>query len=72
MPLLNVTGLTYLGSVFNVAFGLIYTERRKGYDWLVAQYKDLQQRLDIKEADTFITDCEDNLKKALDGHFPNV
>jgi hypothetical protein len=72
MPLFNITGLTNINSIFNAGFGLIYTERREGFTWLVEQVEAIRMEIGAALPKVGITDYDSNLKDALNETFPNM
>ena len=72
LPLMQVTGLTNINSVFNVAWGLIDNERFEGFSWLLQQLEDFRKNLKIPDPYVMITDNETALKDAIATWFPQV
>jgi hypothetical protein len=66
MPFFQITSINNVGSIYNIAFGLVDNEREDGFSWLTSQLRELQVRLGgISEPDVVVTDSESALKNAL-------
>ena len=65
MPFFQVTAISNVGSIFNIAFGLVDNEREDGFRWLVEQLYGFQTQLGISDPDVIVTDSDAALKSAL-------
>ncbi len=65
LPLFLITGMTNIGSNFNLAFGLVDNEREDGFSWLISQLHHFQIELSTPVPRVIITDHEKTLKNAL-------
>ena len=72
LPLFQATGQTCLGTVFNVAFGLIDNERKEGFWFLTKSIRQLPRQHSIREPDVVITDFDKQMKAVLSEVFPDV
>lgn len=72
LPLFQATSQTCLGSVFNVAFGLIDNERIDGFRFLAQGILQLATKHGIRLPDVIVTDFDKAMKKALDETFPEA
>nr|CEG04031.1 unnamed protein product [Fusarium acuminatum CS5907] len=72
LPLFQATGQTYLGSIFNAAFGLIDNERQEGFQFLSKSIRQLAEQHSIYQPDVIITDFNDQIKAALNNQFPDI
>jgi hypothetical protein len=71
MPFFQITSINNVGSIYNIAFGLVDNERDDGFIWLTSQLRELQVRLSgIPEPDVVVTDSEQALKNALFSIYP--
>ena len=65
MPFFQVTAISNVGSIFNIAFGLVDNEREDGFRWLVEQLYGFQTQSGISDPDVIVTDSDAALKNAL-------
>jgi hypothetical protein len=56
MYLAQITAVTDQGTVANIGFGLISTQKEAGFEWLCIAFDIIRRKLDIKPPQVFITD----------------
>ena len=72
MPLFNITGVSNIGSIFNIAFGLLDGEDKVEFTWAIGQLEEIRQRYSIQRPLVMVTDADRGLKNALTNLWPNV
>ena len=72
MPLLNVTGITNIGTTFNIGFALVSREDEDAYRFAVSALDTARSLAGIPTPYTIITDFEIALKNALSTVFPEI
>lgn len=74
MPLFQVTVVTHVGSIANIAFGLVDNEREDGFAWLLRQLDGLRHQLPGPTPTPLvvITDFEQALKNAISTVWPTA
>ncbi|KAI8314936.1 hypothetical protein K4K61_003382 [Colletotrichum sp. SAR11_59] len=60
-----ITGTTDIGSLCNCAFGLVSTDRKEGYDFLIKSFNEIHTEVGAREPSVAITDFEDALRASI-------
>jgi MULE transposase domain len=72
MYLFQITVVTNLGSIANVGFGLLRSEKEEGFYWVVEALDRFRTYLQLPSPTVIITDKEMALKNALSAVFPST
>ena len=72
MPLLNVTGITNIGTTFNIGFGFVTAEDEEAYELVIRGLEHARDSEGIAKPSVLLTDFETGLKKALRTIYPDI
>lgn len=72
MPLISAVVITSERTSMPILFGLLHSEQEVDFCWFMDRLKELQQRYTVSTPEVFITDFDQQLRKAIKATFPDV
>ena len=71
MPFLHISGVTVIGTTYDIAYCFLPNEKEETYNWAVQSLRCLFEHLEVRPL-LFITDNDTALKKALREYYPKM
>ena len=72
LPLMQITGITGLGTTFNIAWALLKDEREHSYQWVLSRLQKTMEEYQVPLPVVIISDFDTALRNALHNVFPQV
>lgn len=70
LPLMQLTGITGLGTTYNIAWALLKNEREESYQWVLSRMRTMAEQREIPLPMVMISDYDTALRSAFNNIFP--